>query len=125
MTQPTTTLQLNDLCLPMHIGVPEEERAKPQDINIDITIAFSHPIKGCENDTIEDTVCYDQLVQAIKAYCQDRSFKLIESLACQLHTLVGALLKPKDTLTIKVTKCNPPIRELGTASFEYHGEVVG
>ena len=81
------TITITDLALLCHIGVPDEERAKPQRLLISATIQgdFSH---ACASDDLTHTVDYFRLCQEIRQHCREHSPKLIERLAHDLAQLI-------------------------------------
>ena len=108
-------LKLTNYVLPVHLGVTPEEQKQSQDVVIDIIIKYSTFPKGCDTDIITDTICYQKLTDAIKNFCMDKKFSLIEHLIKQLFVFVKAQLSDQK-LSLSVTK-NPPIANLGSSSF--------
>lgn len=106
------TLEIKKLILELNIGVEQEERNKLQDIEFNITINFAQPPKACTSNQINDTICYADLVEKIKIFCSNHSFKLIEHLCFKLYEyLTKDCLSLKDTLILQVCK-NPPIENV-------------
>ena len=111
-------LSLDRLQLGVFLGHTDEERAHPQPVEIWAAVAFKQAPQANQNDELEDTVCYDQLVKIIKTVCHERDFRLIEFLAQKIYDCIRLELNPEDRLAIKVTKLNPPVVGLrGGASF--------
>ncbi len=74
---------LNELRFDCHIGVPDEERATPQTLWANITLAT--PARFSEmSDGLEKTICYDTLTQALIRCAQQEPTCLIETLAHKL-----------------------------------------
>jgi dihydroneopterin aldolase len=73
-------------------------------------------------DRLEDTVCYDALVSAIKRVVLDREFSLIEHLANEIVTSVMSLVGPGNGLRVTVRKVAPPVPEI-TNGAEFTVEV--
>ena len=68
------------------LGVPDWERMVAQTIMLDLEIAMPHS-RGCQTDSIDDTIDYGAVVARIRKTLNDNSFKLVEALAehvCQL-----------------------------------------
>jgi dihydroneopterin aldolase len=103
-------LEINKLILPIHIGVSSSERAKAQDIEFNITIEFASILKACDTDLIDDAICYEKMVNSIKAFCLGKEFHLIEHLAYANHQYLQNLF-PIDKLKLQVCK-KPPIKEI-------------
>lgn len=62
------------------IGVPDEERLRPQDLLIDVTIKPSNSLYELD-DEIENTVDYFMVYELIKSISCSGERKLIETLA--------------------------------------------
>jgi dihydroneopterin aldolase/2-amino-4-hydroxy-6-hydroxymethyldihydropteridine diphosphokinase len=71
------------------VGVPKTERAKPQRLTANITIWPRLPAEGLQDD-VTKTVDYSKVCQETKQFVQERSDKLIETLA---DGLAGHLLR--------------------------------
>ena len=84
------------------IGVPEEERAKPQRLTVSISF---WPYRQTNDlaDHIERTVNYSTVAEETKNFLRDQSVNLIETLA---ERLASHLLKsfPIQKVTIEVRK---------------------
>lgn len=78
---------VNKLRFPVLIGVPDEERAKEQDIKVSLAIETPHGISGL-GDEIEETIDYYEVTEAIKKLAGERPRKLIETLAEEIAVLV-------------------------------------
>src|SRR5688572_27778637 len=77
------TITIRDLGVLCRIGVPDEERAKPQRllISLQVTGDFS---QACVTDDISDTINYFDVSRRIVEFCRTESFKLIEKLAHEI-----------------------------------------
>lgn len=68
------------------LGVPDWERMVAQTIILDLEIAMPHS-RGCQTDSIEDTIDYGAVVARVRKTLNENSFKLVEALAehiCQM-----------------------------------------
>ena len=81
------TITISDLAVLCHIGVPDEERAKPQRLLITAVISGDFG-RACTSDDLSDTVDYFRVCESIRQYCREHSVKLIERLAHELGGLV-------------------------------------
>jgi dihydroneopterin aldolase len=115
-------LTIRGIALPVRIGCAAEERLSPQPVEVDLTIRFVVPPQGMITDRLEDTVCYDALVSAIKRVVADREFSLIEHLANEIVTSVMSLVEPGNGLRVTVRKVAPPVPEI-TDGAEFTVEV--
>jgi FolB domain-containing protein len=84
------------------VGVPDEERAKPQRLllTVEMELDFSAAAK---TDAIADTVDYFAVSQRLLAFGQGRSWKLIEKLAADIADLILAEFKA-ESVTVEVKK---------------------
>ena len=84
------------------IGVPEEERAKPQRLTVSISL-WPYQQTSDLADHIERTVNYSAVAEETKNFVRDQSVSLIETLA---ERLASHLLKsfPIQKVTIEVRK---------------------
>ena len=80
-------ITIKDLEVWFHVGVPDEERTKPQ--RLLITIEMTHDLgPSGASDNLTDTIDYFAVCQAVRALGQARSWKLIEALADDICMLV-------------------------------------
>jgi dihydroneopterin aldolase len=84
------------------VGVPEEERAKPQRLTVNISFWPYQQTRDLA-DNIEGTVNYSAVAEETKNFLHDQSVKLIETLA---ERLASHLLKsfPIQKITIELRK---------------------
>jgi len=80
-------ITIKDLEVWFHVGVPDEERTKPQ--RLLITIEMTHDLgPSGASGNLTDTIDYFAVCQAVRALGQARSWKLIEALADDICMLV-------------------------------------
>jgi dihydroneopterin aldolase len=79
MTSPDT-IEIRKLRVSTHIGVPDAERAEPQELLVSVVMS---PVSGFEDldDDIAWTVDYYAVAQELKALAAERPRCLIETLA--------------------------------------------
>lgn len=112
-------LAINDIRLNVHLGNTSKERASSQQVAIDISILYTAN-KSTDTDNLEDTVCYEQLVTALKQAAMGQEFKLIERLSKVLYEALTSIIPNPHQFNITVHKLQVPIAEiLGRASFTY------
>jgi dihydroneopterin aldolase len=115
MNKPVCSLSLEQLKVPVLLGVDDSELQTPQLIEIDIKIMFYALPKACLTDQLNDTVCYAHLTERIEEFCSEKIFYLIEHLGYQLYRWLKEVIKQADIgLTIKKT---PPIDNLAHSVF--------
>lgn len=78
-------IHINQLELMASIGVPDEERAKPQRLTISLTLWPRHGAADL-NDDINRTVNYAAVCAETKKFVGQRSDRLIETLADAVAT---------------------------------------
>lgn len=86
-------ITITDLEVWFNVGVPDEERAKPQRLllTVDMTHDFS---SAAVTDRITKTIDYYAVAQKITGMGKDRSWKLIEKLANDVADLVLGEFQP-------------------------------
>jgi FolB domain-containing protein len=84
------------------VGVPEEERAKPQRLTVSISL-WPYQQTSDLADHVERTVDYSAVAEETKNFLRDQSVKLIETLAERLasHLLMSF---PIQKVTIELRK---------------------
>ena len=110
MSHPELTIK--GITLPLRLGYSAEERLNPQPVEIDLTIRFETPPRGMVTDRLEDTVCYDGLVSAIKQVVTNREFSLVEYLAKEIFDSLRDIVESEHELRVTVRKVSPPIPEI-------------
>jgi FolB domain-containing protein len=76
---------INELEVFYHVGVPDEERAKPQ--RLLLTIEISHDFStAAQKDDIAQTINYFSVSQRLLRFGENKSWKLIETLAVEIAT---------------------------------------
>jgi dihydroneopterin aldolase len=78
------TLSLVDLKLLCRVGVPDQERAKPQKLLCTVTVPVPNLKKAAETDNLVHTVNYYDLSQLLQKTARQKERKLIETLAADL-----------------------------------------
>ena len=78
------TLSLVDLKLLCRVGVPDQERAKPQKLLCTAVFPVPNFKKAAQNDSLEHTVNYYDLSQLLRKTARAKERKLIETLAADL-----------------------------------------
>ena len=104
-------LNINELCLPVHLGCSPEEKSAPQEVCFSIEVEFPKPPPGETTDRLKDTICYDEICKTLRDYIKDRPFNLIEKLA---RESLSVLRKKYPSVLIRLTlyKKAPPVERL-------------
>jgi FolB domain-containing protein len=95
-------ISIIDLEVFYRVGVPDEERAKPQRLllTVEMDCDFS---KAAKTDGIGDTIDYFAISRRLLKFGDGRSWKLIEKLAADIANLILAEFKPQ-SVTVEVKK---------------------
>jgi len=93
---------IRSLRVPCRIGVPEEERAEAQEIEIDLTIETVKPFDTMD-DNVAGTVDYAVVCRRLAEAAAERPRQLIETLASDLAEMVITEF-PCRAVTIEVRK---------------------
>ncbi|MES2572750.1 MAG: dihydroneopterin aldolase [Verrucomicrobiota bacterium] len=80
-------IHIEALELSTRIGVPEEERATPQRLTVNLTLEPLRDFSGLA-DRIENTVNYFEVARAVQALARARPRQLIETLAGEIATFL-------------------------------------
>jgi len=84
---PGAWIEIRGLEIAAHIGVPDEERAAPQRLLVDLHL---HPLRDFSRmpDAIDATVDYFTVTQRVIALAAGRPRQLLETLADEIATTV-------------------------------------
>ncbi len=95
-------ISIVDLEVFYRVGVPDEERSKPQRLllTVEMDCDFS---KAAKTDDIGDTIDYFAVSRRLLKFGDGRSWKLIEKLAADIANLILAEFKPQ-SVTVEVKK---------------------
>lgn len=95
-------ISIVDLEVFYRVGVPDEERAKPQRLLLTIEMEFSIA-KAAKTDSIGDTIDYFAVSQRLLTFGDGKSWKLIEKLAGDIGGMILSEFKPQSVM-VKVKK---------------------
>jgi len=85
-----------------HIGVTDEERAKPQRLLITVEMDFDFSTAAL-SDRLEKTINYFEVAQELLKYGEGRNWKLLEKLTANVADFVMVKFKP-ETVTLEIKK---------------------
>jgi 7,8-dihydroneopterin aldolase/epimerase/oxygenase len=91
-----------DLEVFYRVGVPEEERSRPQRLLVSVEMEFDLS-EAAASDQIEHTIDYYTVAQRLLGFGEGRSWKLLEKLASDLAELVLSHYRPQ-SLQVEVKK---------------------
>jgi FolB domain-containing protein len=96
------TITLSDLEVQYHIGVTEEERARPQ--RLLLTLNLTHDFTAAiASDNLAETIDYASLAQALLRFGEGCHWALIETLAADIAVMVLDDFRPA-SVTVEVKK---------------------
>ena len=88
--------------LRIRVGVPDEERAKPQRLLLTVEMDFDFSA-AARSDDVRETIDYFAVSQRLLKFGEGRSWKLIEKLAADVADTVLSEFKPQ-SVTVEVKK---------------------
>ena len=96
------TITVRDLEVSYRLGVPDEERAKPQRLlaSLELISEFS---RAAATDDLRETIDYYAVSRRLLSYGEGREWKLIEKLAVDIAEMLLAEYGPS-TATVEVKK---------------------
>jgi 7,8-dihydroneopterin aldolase/epimerase/oxygenase len=95
-------ISIVDLEVFYHIGVTDEERAKPQRLLITVEMDFDFSTAAL-SDRLEKTINYFEVAQELLKYGEGRNWKLLEKLTANVADFVMVKFKP-ETVTLEIKK---------------------
>ncbi len=120
-------LTVSDLRLWVHLGCSPEEKARLQEISVEVSFSFGILPAGVKTDALQDTFCYAEMVGYIQhALTKHQPFNLVEHLAgCLYATIYRRLLEENFNqvlVQVTVNKLAPPVPCIhGGVSFTCQG----
>ena len=95
-------ISIVDLDVSYRVGLPDEERARPQRLLLTVEMDFDFSA-AAKTDSIADTIDYFSVSQRLLKFGDGREWKLIEKLAADLADLVLSEFNPQ-SVTVEVKK---------------------
>lgn len=80
-------IQIIGIDLPVHIGVPDAERATPQSVQADVIMQVPCPFEDLRDD-LASTIDYQAVAIRLRNLAAEKPRKLIETLAAEMATCV-------------------------------------
>jgi dihydroneopterin aldolase len=95
-------ISIVDLGVLYCVGVPDEERARPQRLLLTVEMDFDFSA-AAKSDSIADTVDYFAVSQRLLKFGEGKSWKLIEKLAADICEMILSKFNP-ESVTIEIKK---------------------
>lgn len=107
-----------------HHGVGEEERAFPQELEVDLVVEADLAQAG-RTDDVADTIDYGPLIGLVGEVVERGSFRLLEAIAATIaDRVLGST--PASAVTVRVRKLAVPVdADLDWAQIEIRRERSG
>ncbi|HEV2319434.1 MAG TPA: dihydroneopterin aldolase [Verrucomicrobiae bacterium] len=109
-------ISITDLEVYFCVGVPDEERARPQRLLLTVEIEFDFSA-AARSDSIADTIDYFAVSQRLLKFGDGKSWKLIEKLASDICEMIAAEFRPQ-RVTVEVKKFPIPQARYVSVSVE-------
>ena len=97
------------------VGVPDEERAKPQRLLLTVDMEFDFS-SAAMNDRVTKTIDYMVVAQKLLKFGENRSWKLIEALATDIADLILTEYHPENVM-VEVKKFPIPQAQFVSVSL--------
>jgi dihydroneopterin aldolase len=117
---------MKELSLFVHLGCTEAERAKPQEVRLDVELRFPEPLRAGESDDLRDTVCYGMLADALRRHFAGEfsvHFLLIERVAEEAYKIAKEMGRGA-SVAVEARKVNPPVEGLLGGAFFRCGDFL-
>lgn len=95
-------ITLSELEVHYHVGVPDEERARPQRLLITVEMGTDFH-KAARWDDLRETIDYYEVSRRILRFGDGRSWRLIERLAVELAEMILSEFRP-GRVTVEIRK---------------------
>jgi 7,8-dihydroneopterin aldolase/epimerase/oxygenase len=96
------TISIADLEVHYCVGVPDEERARPQRLLLTVEMEFDFSA-AAKSDSIADTIDYFAVTQRLLKFGEGKNWKLIEKLAADICEMILAEFRPQ-SVSVEVKK---------------------
>ena len=95
-------ISIVDLEVFYRVGVPDDERAKPQKLWLTVEMEFDFA-EAAKSDFIADTIDYFAATQKLLKFGEGREWKLIEKLAADIGEMILADFKSQRDVPLRVS----------------------
>jgi dihydroneopterin aldolase len=109
---PLSSLFVNDFTFLCLLGCYPEEQTQKQEVSVSLKMEFSEIPQACMTDNLEDTLCYENICNEIKAVGDKKLYKTVEHLSFEIFLTLKKIIPNEYRWSIKLRKVNPPIEGL-------------
>jgi FolB domain-containing protein len=114
------TIELQNIMVPVKLGVPSLERSISQQVLMDIIIQYSN--SQWLDDDLSKVSCYDTLTTQLKFFLKQNEYKTIEYFTEQVYSFLKNYLPVVEELVLSVKKITPSQQnEIGTVVCKIKG----
>ncbi len=96
------TIRITDLEVFYHVGVPDEERLKPQRLLVSLELEHDFAV-AVSRDEVGETIDYFAVTQHLLKFGEGCEWRLIETLAADIASMVLEDFRPR-SVTVEVKK---------------------
>ena len=96
-------IHVEGLIITCLIGIRDQELLQPQRIQVDIELVRREPDKPT-NDNYEQVICYQAVVEKVRALTSDSNIKLVETLAERIADNCRSDYPDLTSLNVKIGK---------------------
>ena len=114
-------LHIHDLAVQCRLGVLEWERHAPQPVWIDLELAID-AARAAQRDDVREAVDYVALVRAVKELAEGRAYRLMETLA---EAVASLMLKEFRVPSVRVRVKKRALPEIESAVVDIVRSAVG
>lgn len=107
-------LSIDRLAVPVHLGVPEEERREEQTVYVWVKLYYPYIPSG------SDYQCYDSLCQSLLATARQKPVELVETLIMDLYRCLRRQIPSEVPIHVKLHKPLPA----SLVGYEVEGATV-
>ena len=105
----TDRILISGLRVRTRVGWPDEERAEPQFVLVDLVLETDVSASSASDD-LADTVDYAEVISAVAEHASSTETRLLERLAVEIAEMVSAL-KGVKRVSVEVAKEVVPVPE--------------
>lgn len=108
-SEPLMKMEINKIRLFVRLGCTPEERTFAQEVNVNVNIKFPSLPQACNNDKLDDTICYAKIASLFDEITRHKEYALVEKLGFDLYNALMAILPKNIGVQLHVTKVKPPV----------------
>ena len=97
-----STIEIRDLIVCYHVGVPDRERERPQRLSLTVVMETDF-VPAAHEEALEKTIDYYAVSERLRDYGIGRSWRLLETLVLELSELILSEFGPR-SVSIEIKK---------------------